>query len=183
MRHFSRALHRHEILRSPDPRAERRPRAVGPAGTRGECRQWRGRVATGTLRLEPALVSLLHVGVAWGMRLDAALTEVALSPAEYCVLRSLVNAGEPLSLDTLADRAVGHSSNIAEVVEKLEADGLVDRAHNPMDARRTRVQLTALGRRWQAAAAQKVDAISTRFEAAMPAPDRAALRRLVSRLG
>jgi DNA-binding MarR family transcriptional regulator len=175
MSHSSRPLHRHEILRRRGSRLGPARRAPGSISATGG---WRGRVATGSLRLEPALVALLDVGLAWGMRLDAALREVGLSPVEYCVLRSFVNADESLSLGSLADRAARQTSDIVKVVHKLEKDGLV----GPGDARRIRMHVTPLGRRREAAAAQKVDAVSRQFEVAMPAPDQAALHRIVSRL-
>jgi DNA-binding MarR family transcriptional regulator len=114
--------------------------------------------------------------------LDATLREVGLSPTEYSVLRSIANADESLSLASLADRAVGDSSDIMEVVHTLEEGGLVDTVADPGNARTPRVHVTPLGRQRQVAAARKVDAVSRQFEAAMPAPDQAALQRIVSRL-
>jgi DNA-binding MarR family transcriptional regulator len=182
MSHSSRPLHRHEIRRSNSSRLGPARRTPGDISATGDGREWRRRVATGTLRVEPALVALLHVGAAWGVRLDAALREVGLAPSEYCVLRSLVNAGESLSPDSLADRGAGEASDIMEVVHKLEEDNLVDGVDDPGNASAIRVRVTPLGRRRQAAGARKVDAVSRQFEAAMPAPDQAALQRIVSRL-
>jgi DNA-binding MarR family transcriptional regulator len=182
MSYLWRALSRRETLSNavavgPRQRAIRRNRFSG------QRTEWCGRVATVAVRLEPSLTALLHVGGTWGVRLDSALREVGLSPAEYCVLRSLVGVDESLSLGALADRAAGGSWNIMEVVDELEADGMVNRVRDPRDVRTIRVHVTPLGRQRVSAAARRVDAVSTRFEAAMPESDRLALGRIMSRLG
>jgi DNA-binding MarR family transcriptional regulator len=73
------------------------------------------------------------------------------------------------------------SWNLTEVIETLEAKGMVDRARDSRDGP-TRLQLTAPGRQHHAIAAQLVETVSGDFEDAMPAPDRAALGSIASKL-
>ena len=57
--------------------------------------------------------------------LEAALEPLGLSLAKLKVLAELVAAGEPLPLRTLAERCACVRSNITQLVDRLEADGLV----------------------------------------------------------
>jgi DNA-binding MarR family transcriptional regulator len=85
-------------------------------------------------------------------RLEAALEPLGLSLAKYGVLSKLVAAAEPLPLGTLAERSACVRSNMTQLVDRLEADHLVQRAPDPRDRRSIRAELTEEGRRRQAAA-------------------------------
>jgi len=80
-------------------------------------------------------------------RLDEALEPASLSLAKFGLLARLASAGEPLPLGTLAERCACVRSNITQLVDRLEADGLVERLHDPRDRRSVRAILTAEGRR------------------------------------
>jgi DNA-binding MarR family transcriptional regulator len=54
----------------------------------------------------------------------------------------------------LADRCACVRSNITQLVDRLEAEGLVRREADPRDRRSVRAELTAKGRARQAAASQ-----------------------------
>lgn len=79
-------------------------------------------------------------------RLDAALAEVGLSAAKLGVLTQLVEAGSPLPLGELAARMRCVRSNVTQLVDRMEVDGLVRRVDDPADRRTVRAELTRLGR-------------------------------------
>ena len=86
-----------------------------------------------------------------------------IGAAQLFVLQQLgPEAG--LSLNDLAARTFTDRSSVAAVVDRLHADGLVDRAVDPMDRRRAAVRITAKGRRVLDGAA---DAPTTKLIAAL----------------
>jgi DNA-binding MarR family transcriptional regulator len=89
-------------------------------------------------------------------RLDEALEVVELSTPKYSALTKLAEAGEPLALSELAARLTCVRSNITQLVDRLEADGLVRRVEDPKDRRSVRATLTPLGKERQAAGAVRV---------------------------
>lgn len=80
-------------------------------------------------------------------RLDVALGEHGLSAAKFSILRHLVQSVEPLPLGKLADNLACVKSNITQLVDRLEEDGLVRRIPDSEDRRCMRAALTAEGRR------------------------------------
>jgi DNA-binding MarR family transcriptional regulator len=80
-------------------------------------------------------------------RLEAALEADGLSIAKFGVLRELRSVGEPLPLGQLAERLACVKSNITQLVDRLEADGLVRRVPDLEDRRSTRAEITEEGRR------------------------------------
>lgn len=79
-------------------------------------------------------------------RAEGALAGVGLSLAKLGALRHLVMAAEPLTLSSLAERHCCGKSNITQLIDRLEGDGLVARVHDPSDRRTIRAELTAAGR-------------------------------------
>ena len=79
--------------------------------------------------------------------MDIALGEHGLSPAKFGVLRCLVQADEALPLGRLADQLACVKSNITQLVDRLEEDGLVHRVHDSEDRRCMRAAITEDGRR------------------------------------
>ncbi len=80
-------------------------------------------------------------------RLEAALEADGLSIAKFGVLKELANAGEPLPLGQLAERLACVKSNITQLVDRLETDGLVRRVPDLADRRSTLAEITEEGRR------------------------------------
>jgi DNA-binding MarR family transcriptional regulator len=62
-------------------------------------------------------------------------------------LKALAAAGESLPLSQLAERLSCVKSNITQLVDRLEADGFVERQADPNDRRARLAVLTAPGRR------------------------------------
>lgn len=94
--------------------------------------------------------SILHAARAIEERTEAALATAGLSMAKQSALTKLVEAGEPLTLSDLAARLSCVRSNMTQLIDRLEADGLVRRVDDPADRRVVRAELTPLGRRRQA---------------------------------
>jgi DNA-binding MarR family transcriptional regulator len=89
---------------------------------------------------------LLDAARAVEARAEGALAEVGLSLAKLGALRHLVLAAEPLTLSQLAERHCCGKSNVTQLVDRLEADGLVARASDPGDRRTIRATVTPAGR-------------------------------------
>ncbi len=80
-------------------------------------------------------------------RFEAALDAIGLSIAKFGVLKELQEVNEPLPLGQLADRLACVKSNITQLVDRLEADGLVRRVPDEQDRRSTRAVITEAGRK------------------------------------
>src|SRR5262245_60408122 len=78
-------------------------------------------------------------------RVEARLGEVGLSLAKLTALRRLAEAGGSLPLGQLADRLSCVKSNVTQLVDRLEADGLVSRTADTADRRSRLAVLTEAG--------------------------------------
>jgi DNA-binding MarR family transcriptional regulator len=108
-------------------------------------------------------------------RIEGGLTKIGVSTAKLGVLTELVKAGEPLTLGELASRIKCVRSNVTQLVDRLEADGLVRRTDAPDDRRSILAELTAEGRRSHKEGTQFVESVQREFAKSVPASDRAAL--------
>ncbi|MGQ0814078.1 MAG: MarR family winged helix-turn-helix transcriptional regulator [Gemmatimonadota bacterium] len=107
------------------------------------------------------LVSVLRVAELIENRLESALAPTGLSLAKLGALRHLAQAQEPLPLGQLAERIACVKSNVTQLVDRLEADGLVQRVPDPDDRRSVRAAITELGRtRFEAGHAAMLEAES-----------------------
>lgn len=93
------------------------------------------------------LLSLLHTAYAAQAEVESKLGAVGLSLAKLLALKALSEAGESLPLGQLAERLSCVKSNITQLVDRLEADGLVARKPDPNDRRTRLAVLTAAGRK------------------------------------
>jgi DNA-binding MarR family transcriptional regulator len=78
-------------------------------------------------------------------RLEQALEPTGLSLAKLGALRHLAEAEQPLALGQLAERIACVKSNVTQLVDRLEADGLVRRVPDPEDRRSVRAAITDEG--------------------------------------
>lgn len=115
-------------------------------------------------------------------RLESALEGAGLSLAKLGVLSKLADAGEPLSLGCLAGLCACVRSNMTQLVDRLEADKLVERVNDPNDRRSVRAVLTDAGRERQAEGARILVETEQELFAGLSEGDRAALVRLMARL-
>ncbi len=92
------------------------------------------------------LFTLLHAAGAAESHVEAKLSAAGLSLAKLAALVALRDAGESLPLSHLAERLSCVKSNITQLVDRLEADGLVSRAADPRDRRSRLAVMTEAGR-------------------------------------
>lgn len=131
---------------------------------------------------ERTISSLLHAAHALEERLESSLGKVGLSMPKYSVLSELVTAREALSLSELASRLSCVRSNMTQLVDRLEADGLVQRVGDPGDRRSVRAALTDEGRARQVAGAAEMSRLHEEFDSQVGPEDRATLERLLTAL-
>ena len=68
-----------------------------------------------------------------------------LSPPQLWFLKRLYDAGSPQPISFFADDIFSNLSNASQMIDRLEADGLVYRIDNPRDRRSKLVELTEAG--------------------------------------
>lgn len=126
-------------------------------------------------------MSFLMLGALHEMEahLEGALGRVGLSLAKFRTLSHLVEAKEPVPLGSLADRCACVRSNMTQLVDRLEADGLVERVSDPTDRRSVRAALTVQGRARHAEGAEILEQAEREVFARLGDADRASLARLV----
>jgi DNA-binding MarR family transcriptional regulator len=114
--------------------------------------------------------------------LESALSRIGLSLAKFRTLSHLVEAKEPVPLGSLADRCSCVRSNMTQLVDRLEADKLVERVSDPNDRRSVRAVLTPEGRRRHAEGAKILEEAEREVFARLGEADRASLTRLAQLL-
>ena len=129
-----------------------------------------------------AMIGLLQAARSVQERLEAALDTIGLSPPKYQALDALVRAGEPLALSELAGCLKCVRSNITQLADRLESDGLVKRVDDPTDRRAIRAVVTPLGVERHADGARVILEMQTAFAARVSAADRTAFLRVLSSL-
>ena len=97
--------------------------------------------------LEAGLFSLLHTAEIAQSHVESSLETVGLSLPKLAALHALTEAGESMQLSQLAARLSCVKSNITQLVDRLEADGFVNRSADPNDRRSRIATLTAKGRK------------------------------------
>ena len=96
---------------------------------------------------EPSLFALLHAAGAAQAHVEARLGAIDLSLAKLAALTALAEAGESMPLGQLAGRLSCVKSNITQLIDRLETDGLVARQAAPTDRRTRLAVMTAAGRK------------------------------------
>jgi len=128
------------------------------------------------------MFSLINTGRAMEQSLEYALMPLGLSLAKFGALTHLVEAGEPLSLSECAEKMTCVRSNITQLMDRLEADGLVRRVRDPADRRVVRAALTPTGVKRQAAGAAEVAKVQADLFERMRDTSRGSLRRVLSEI-
>ena len=124
---------------------------------------------------EATVWAVLGAGRAVEARLEGVLAPHGLSLAKVGLLRLLATAGEPVALSELAQHANCVRSNITQLVDRLEKDGLVRRRPDPADRRSVRAALTPAGERAYAKGSSALAAEHQVIVGALGAADRTAL--------
>lgn len=115
-------------------------------------------------------------------RVSAALGRVGLSFPKYEVLRYLRNSKDPLSLGKLAECQHCARSNITQLVDRLEGEGLVRRVDDPTDRRSVLAEITPAGATLADQGAAQIEQVRAEFAACYSSEERAALARLLGRI-
>ena len=92
------------------------------------------------------LFAVLHASGVLEARMETRLAEAGLSIAKLAALRQLRLAGDSLPLGHLAERLACVKSNVTQLVDRLEVDGLVSRVGDPGDRRSRLAVITDAGR-------------------------------------
>ncbi len=126
---------------------------------------------------EKIAFSLMHAAHSIEGHFEKALAAVNLSGPKFAALSVLVAADQPLSLGELAEKLTCVRSNVTQLVDRLEADGLVKRTDDPDDRRGVRAEVTRLGRERHAAGAKVMDKIHEELAKQLSAVDQSVLKR------
>ena len=126
---------------------------------------------------------LLQAAEAVETRLEAALSDVGLSMAKFSVLSELTTEREPLALCELANRLSCVRSNVTQLIDRLEADGLVTRVADRNDRRSVRATLTPLGSERYSAGQREVERLQREFALGLGAEDGERLVKALEALG
>lgn len=114
--------------------------------------------------------------------MNAVLQSVRLTCAQHHVLKLLILAGEPLPLGQIAEKLHSVRSNATQMVDRLVAEGLVERIFDPADRRRVLAQITEEGCNRFEAAIQAERQIEQELCACFSPEERDQLIILLSRL-
>jgi DNA-binding MarR family transcriptional regulator len=143
-------------------------------------------VAPQELKVEPGgshwTFSVLHAAHLIEERIEVALGKVGLSMAKHGALRELARAGEPLTLSQLAARLSCVRSNMTQLVDRLEADGLVRRLDDPADRRSVKAELTEAGKERQQAGDKAMKRVQSEFAATLTSNESRALEAALGSL-
>lgn len=115
-------------------------------------------------------------------RLEGRLSKIGLSGAKLGVLMTLARAGEPLALSELAKHKQCVRSNMTQLVDRLEADGLVRRVGDSSDRRVVRAALTTAGKKLHEQGAAILEDVEREVAEALGGADGEAMGRAFSRL-
>jgi MarR family transcriptional regulator for hemolysin len=129
------------------------------------------------------LLGLLGAAHRLEARLESGLAKVSLSHGKVAVLDALARAAQPLQLSEVASNNKCVRSNITQLVDRLEQDGLVRCAGDPGDRRVRLASLTDAGRSSYEAALEIFEQHERVFAHRLGADGTAALEMVLERLG
>jgi DNA-binding MarR family transcriptional regulator len=138
---------------------------------------------TMTTATRPAgMFALLHAAGAVEGFVESKLSAIGLSIPKLAALHRLVEAGESLPLGQLAERLACVKSNVTQLVDRLEADGFVERAPDPNDRRSRLAVLTDSGRQAYAEGARIQREAELQVFSVLSADDTARLAEIIEKL-
>lgn len=129
----------------------------------------------------PVSAALLDAARTLEARLEHALVPLQLSLAKVGVLRVLVHAARPLPLSTIAHHQRCVRSNMTQLADRLEAEGLIRRVADPADRRAVLAEPTDAGRAALASADLVLRDVEARFLTALDQDERVLMTNLVQR--
>jgi DNA-binding MarR family transcriptional regulator len=128
------------------------------------------------------LVAVLGAAEGLHARLEAALLAVGLSVPKFDALDQLIQAGEPMTLGSLAGRLQCVRSNVTQLIDRLEAEGLVQRGSCPEDRRAVRARVTPVGLERHAAGLEAIRVVQSDLAERLSPSDRTRLLELLAGL-
>jgi len=126
--------------------------------------------------------TLSSVGYAVARRFRETLAPLSLEPREFALLRA-VSAAEGQTQQAIGDRLAIPASRMVAFVDALEARGLLERRHNPLDRRARALHLTAAGRALLERAFALAGALERHLCAQLAEQEREQLLDLLQRVG
>ena len=129
-----------------------------------------------------ALMAVLGAAEDLHERLEAALVAVGLSVSKFDAMDALVQSAEPMTLGCLAGRLHCVRSNVTQLVDRLEAEGLVQRGGCSEDRRAIRARVTPLGAERHAAGLEAIRSVQASVAERLAPADRARLVELLAAL-
>src|SRR6266566_611881 len=113
---------------------------------------------------------------------ESRLSTVGLSVPRLAALQRLVDAGGSLPLGQLAERLACVKSNVTQLVDRLEADGLVTREADQNDRRSRLAVLTEAGRKAYARGTEIHQRAERELFSALTPEEAAQLHELLAKL-
>jgi DNA-binding MarR family transcriptional regulator len=116
------------------------------------------------------------------VRLEEAFRAERVTKAKMEALQHLVEASEPLPLGQLAERLRCGKSNATTLVDRLEADGFVERLHEPDNRRTVLARITPQGQQAYRTGIQALKQVQYELLEHSSMAERAQLIALLTRL-
>ena len=132
--------------------------------------------------VRPLWLQVLHAAQRVEARFEEELAGCGLSISKVGVLRILVDEGQPIPLSRLASKLACVKSNVTQLVDRLEVDGLVARVNDPADRRSVLASITDAGRGRFAEGAAAITRAETDLFGELSVDDRARLSAVLDRL-
>lgn len=129
----------------------------------------------------PVSAALIESARTLEARLEQALAPLQLSLAKFGVLRCLVRAERAMPLSAIAQHQKCVRSNMTQLTDRLEADGLVRRVDDPQDRRAVLAEPTSAGRLAYAQAEAILSAEEELFLRSLTPQERQLMTDLVGR--
>jgi DNA-binding MarR family transcriptional regulator len=124
-------------------------------------RQWEARWPEAPTAAMAAVTSIMRVQQVLIARLNETLRPFGLTFARYEALMLLLFTRRgALPLGKIGERLQVHRTSVTNIVDKLEADGLVRRVPHSEDRRATLAEITGEGRRVARAATEAMHALT-----------------------
>jgi DNA-binding MarR family transcriptional regulator len=114
--------------------------------------------------------------------IESRLSTVGLSVPRLAALQRLVDAGGSLPLGQLADRLACVKSNVTQLVDRLEAEGLVTRSPDPEDKRSRLAIITETGRQIHQDGARIQRQVEEELFATLSVDDSVRLSEIITKL-
>jgi DNA-binding MarR family transcriptional regulator len=131
---------------------------------------------------ETITYALIHAAHHIERQFEEALAPLDLSNPKFAALSVIIAEGQPISLRELAAKLSCVRSNITQLVDRLEKQGLVKRTDDPADRRGVLAEVTPSGRARYQAGLKAVNKIHEAIGKKLSAADRKALERALNDL-